>query len=207
MTKILFPRNRRTIVRPASKSLCAVVRAKKGAAVTASLTIDGGPSLTPDLNKLIPPAPGRPRRNHDLHLLRFVHTAPIPPNRTLTLTVKTVGHLDKTITFEVENVFTLAAKAEAERILSGVTAISSHVHDQDITDQIDTFVAFGTLAPNVDLIEAYMSGTPADFIFSSPDATEGFWAAQFPPLGPGVYSLLVRDAANNIAACLGLFAD
>jgi hypothetical protein len=73
--------------------------------------------------------------------------------------------------------------------------------DKDITDEADAFVAFGTLGDySIDSVR--MNNIDSDFIFEDWDSLS--WAAQFPSLDNGTYSLLALDAGNNSDGRTGL---
>lgn len=73
--------------------------------------------------------------------------------------------------------------------------IASHEDGDNITDEAQSFVAWGTLVPNCGLTSVTMNNIGGDVIFE--DWRENVWTATFPPLTPGVYTLRALDDSNH----------
>ncbi|MFO0930310.1 MAG: hypothetical protein U0736_25335 [Gemmataceae bacterium] len=195
--KILFPTDDTTLGRGAIKDFVVVARIKGGAAVTAEMTQINGPTI-PLKSKQNPPSKckfRKAKRGSRLVRFRFGQAAGIPTGSYQVRILANDGsELDRS---EVD------IMSGMPLVLAYGLTITSHGNGEDISDEIDCFVAYGDTDASASINAADMSGTAADYLWWD----QGFWVAVFPALPLGTYTLTVQDSLGNSMQRTGLHAS
>jgi hypothetical protein len=92
------------------------------------------------------------------------------------------------------------AKAKARKFIY----ITSHDGPEDITDEAEAFVAFGTLEQFHSVDSVTMNDIDADYVVEDWGSETLFWTAYFPPLPEGTYTLTAVDSRDHRDSVDGL---